>query len=710
MTTGAPASAPIASAEAEQATGAIGAGYRARTPGSRRVHERSLEGLTWARSTPGLRLGRQDLAHPIVLTAGEAGHVRDVDGNDYVDLALGGGSHVFGHAQPAIRTAIAGQVERGVCIGPNSDLAGEVAERLHALTGHERSAFLTTGSEAMMVALRLARCVTQKSRIAVFDGAHHGHYDGLLARRGEGAATVPSSPGVAETAVKETLILPLDVAGLSRALEAARGTLATVVIDAAHLAFAAPSELHELVRRVRDYTKGEGIPLLLDERATSLWLGPRGAAGVLGIEPEISVYGRTLAAGMPLAMIAGRARYLDAVDGGTWSFGDDSVPTKDKTFLAGTFNKHPVATAAALATLDHVAGAGREALGALAERAEAFASRLREITGGIFSVRHLGPLFHLSGSPELVDWLSLHLATRGVHAPELDAFYISPAHTDRDLAEVLAAFASGIDLLRVRATSPRPTATRVAAASAKRLVRRANPSAPMRLFCFHHAGGNIGTFAGWDTALAEHAELFLVELPGRVAGDAIPTSFSALVAELAEAIRGQIDRPFAFFGHSMGALLSFEIARSLRRAAGLVPRLLAVSGDPAPQFPDPNASQTLDGLDAKGIHDLLLGYGVPAAILEDASIMREFVPTLRVDLGLRASYVYAHEAPLDCPIAAFAGSSDHLATREQMAGWMAHTTREFSLRVLPGDHFFVRSAREDLLRFMSRDLGVAKMG
>lgn len=234
---------------------------------------------------------------------------------------------------------------------------------------------------------------------------------------------------------------------------------------------------------------------------------------------------------------------------------------------------------------------------------------------------------------------------------------------------------------------------------------RPNPQARLRLFCFPYAGGGAAVFHTWPRSLPSQVDVCPVQLPGREARLSEPpfTHITPLLQALASAVQPYLDMPFAFFGHSLGALISFELARWLRRQNQPGPLHLLVSGLRAPQAPNPEPPIYLLP-DAEFIQKLRRLNGLPQAVLDDAELMQLMLPLLRADMTVYETYVYTAEAPLDCPISAFGGLQDRVATRDNMAAWRDQTSRAFTLRMLPGDHFFLHSAQALLLQALSHDL------
>jgi medium-chain acyl-[acyl-carrier-protein] hydrolase len=230
---------------------------------------------------------------------------------------------------------------------------------------------------------------------------------------------------------------------------------------------------------------------------------------------------------------------------------------------------------------------------------------------------------------------------------------------------------------------------------------KSNPHALFRLFCFPYAGGAASAFYTWPDGLPREVQVCPVQLPGRESRLEEPpfTRLSPLVQALARAIRPYLDVPFAFFGHSLGALISFELARRLEPT----PRHLFVSGRRAPQIPD-RASPIHQLPEIEFVEEIRRLNGTPEGVLQSAELRQLFLPLLRADFAVHETYVYAAGVPLDCPITAFGGRQDSSVSREALGAWRAQTRRSFTLHMLPGDHFFPHSSRALLLRTLSQEL------
>jgi surfactin synthase thioesterase subunit len=235
-------------------------------------------------------------------------------------------------------------------------------------------------------------------------------------------------------------------------------------------------------------------------------------------------------------------------------------------------------------------------------------------------------------------------------------------------------------------------------------LRRGQPAAEAGLICFPYGGASAAVFHGWGERLPAAVDVHAVQLPGRTARLFEPpfTSLPALVEALAEALAPALARPTVMFGHSIGALLAFELTRELRRRRGRAPAALFLSACPAPHIPIRTRLHELPEPDL--IAQLAALGGTPAELLADRGLLDLVLPAVRADFELAETYSYAPEPPLELPIAAFAGRGDEHAGVDAVGAWREHTTAAFTLDVLGGGHFFIHAEAERLLDLICRRL------
>jgi len=252
----------------------------------------------------------------------------------------------------------------------------------------------------------------------------------------------------------------------------------------------------------------------------------------------------------------------------------------------------------------------------------------------------------------------------------------------------------------------RPAAPAPGPAQSPWLVSRGpSPRARLRLFCFPYAGGGAATYNAWHAGLPAEIEVVAVQPPGR-AGRSRERPFDRLgplVEALAAAVLPHLDRPYAFFGHSMGALIAFELTRHLRRAHGTQPARLFVSGRRAPHLP--RTKKPMHDLPEQEFMSELRGLnGTPEEVLAHPELMEMMLPLLRADFAVVETYEFAPEAPLECPVRAYGGLRDREVSREQLEGWREHTSADFGVRMLPGDHFYLQAEGALLTRSLAGEL------
>jgi len=278
---------------------------------------------------------------PLVLDRGDGPHVWDADGRRYIDYIGAWGPAILGHAHPAVIAAITKAAGNGLALGATHPLEIELAEAIRrAMPSMERLRFTSSGTEAVMSALRLARAATGRDLVVKFAGAYHGHSDGLLVEAGSGLATqaIAGSAGVPDAVAATTIVLPYnDLGAVSLAFAGHRGRIAAVIVEpvAANTGIVAPAP--GFLEHLRETTAADGALLVFDEVITGFRVGRGGAQERFGIEPDLTTLGKIIGGGMPIGAYGGRADLMDAPEPGG---------------IGGTFGGNPLACRAALAVLD----------------------------------------------------------------------------------------------------------------------------------------------------------------------------------------------------------------------------------------------------------------------------------------------------------------------------------------------------------------------
>jgi glutamate-1-semialdehyde aminotransferase/acyl carrier protein len=460
-----------------------------RMPQSKHLTETYRPVLADSRAVAGFRMLWKEMVFPVVVERGEGSHIWDVDGNEYVDMNMGFGSLLFGHSPAFIIEALQAQLKNGIQLGPQAHVAGRVAQLICELTGVERAAFCNSGTEAVMTALRLARAVTGRSKVALFEGCYHGTFDGVLVR-GDTAAdgslrAVPMAPGVPQHMIEDVLLLRYNSPESIETLKAHAHELAAVLIEPPR-SRRPDVQPKAFLQALRQLTEEAGAALIFDEVVTGFRFHPGGAQAMFDVKADLVTYGKAVGGGLPAAVIAGKAAYMDAVDGGQWQYGDASFPEADVTYFTGTYFKHPMIMPALLATLNYVKERGLKLQEELDEKTSYVVDTLNaylEQSGTPMKVVRLGSLFRFlyPGDLKYADLFYYHLLEKGVYLSETRNFFMSSAHTAADLEHLIRAVKESIEEMRAGGFLPAATAAASGAAEKgsanARAVLSAVPSA-----------------------------------------------------------------------------------------------------------------------------------------------------------------------------------------------------------------------------------------
>jgi glutamate-1-semialdehyde 2,1-aminomutase len=422
------------------------------TTRSEQLYERALKRLPGGVNSP-VRAMRSIGRDPIFIASGAGSRIRDVDGVQYVDYVCSWGPLILGHAYPSVVDAVTRAARDGTSFGAPTagevELAEQIADRIGSI---EMVRMTSSGTEATMSALRLARAVTGRSRVLKFSGAYHGHVDGLLADAGSGLATqsIPASPGVPEVAAAQTVIAPFnDFSKLWELIE--DPDLAAIIAEPipANMGLVPPADgFLELLREAADQN---GALLIFDEVISGFRVARGGAQERYGVVPDLTVLGKIVGGGLPAAAYGGRAELMERI-----------APAGD-VYQAGTLSGNPLAVAAGLATLAQLDEPAYERLGRTTEllatgiRAAAAAAgvdvQVQSLTG-LMTVFFTGEPVHDFAGAQACDteaygaWCR-ELLARGVYPPpsQFEAWFPSLAHSDADIELTIEAAARAFQAL-----------------------------------------------------------------------------------------------------------------------------------------------------------------------------------------------------------------------------------------------------------------------
>jgi glutamate-1-semialdehyde aminotransferase len=406
------------------------------------AHRKSL---ALNRNAAGFSKATKEFIYTLVCDRTDGAYIYDIDGNEYIDLTMGFGSVIFGHNYRPVRQAIEDQLSLSWSVGPITPLAGLLSTEIIKATGVERVAFFNSGTEAVMVALRIAKAITQKRYIVFFKGSYHGTFDSLLSLKNDQVTNLAKEivPGVTQSVLNESYLLEYGSQDSLEFIKARAHEIAAVLtepVQSRNPGF----QPREYLQELRVITAENNIALIFDEVITGFRIGVGGAQQHFKIKADIVTYGKVIGGGLPIGIVAGTAKFLDATDGGFWQYGDDSIPEIKSTFVAGTFCHHPLAMAASLKTLEIINKDNGKLLTELNEITEAFCARLNSFfsnQGIQVSVNHFASLFRFN-TPGKWNLLYFQLLLNGVYIWEGRNCFLSAAHTP----EVLTALEEKIKL------------------------------------------------------------------------------------------------------------------------------------------------------------------------------------------------------------------------------------------------------------------------
>ncbi|MGA8409160.1 MAG: glutamate-1-semialdehyde 2,1-aminomutase [Candidatus Acidiferrales bacterium] len=421
-------------------------------PRSAEIFERGKKTLVGGVDSP-VRAFRAVGGSPLVIDHALGTRLYDVDGREYLDYVCSWGALILGHAHPDVVAAVSEQAARGTSYGMTSPLEIDVGEKItHAIPSVEMVRFVSSGTEAAMSAVRLARAFTERDLVIKFEGCYHGHSDGFLSEAGSGLATlgIAACPGVPDAFARLTLNTPYnDLAGVETLFRQHPGKIAAIIVEpvAANMGVVAPAP--GFLEGLREITKREGALLIFDEVITGFRMAYGGAQQVYKIDPDLTVMGKIIGGGLPVAAYGGKRHIMER------------VAPLGPVYQAGTLSGNPLAMCAGLATLPKLEAPGfYEAVNARTQRlAEGLRAGLQEsgVVGAVNVAGSLLTIFFSSGpirnyadakksdTTKFAKFFQEMLA-RGIFLPpsQYEALFVSAAHTDADIERTIQAANEGL--------------------------------------------------------------------------------------------------------------------------------------------------------------------------------------------------------------------------------------------------------------------------
>lgn len=542
--------------------------YTKRTKLSKQNTQEHRQVLADPRVVAGFRAEWKEMVYPIVTVRSEGSRLWDLDGNEYIDILNGFGPIMLGHRPPFVEKAIEKQLHEGFEIGPQTLLAGEVARMICEFTGNERATFCNTGSEAVVAAMRVARTVTGRNKVVFFSGDYHGMFDEVLVKGFKKSGvpqTVPVAPGIPREKAANVVVLEYGAAESLEWIRQNAKDLAAVMVEPVQSRHPNLQPI-EFLKEVRKITQESETCLIFDEVVTGFRVHPGGCQALFGIRADLATYGKVLAGGMPIGVLAGKAKYMDALDGGMWQYGDDSYPSVGVTFFAGTFVRHPLTMAAVKAVMQHFQSEGPALQQRLSERTADMVKRLNELLKRKVVPTHVesfASIFYFS-FPSDFRFGSLfyyHLREKGIHVLEGFPCFLTTTHTDADIDRIVRGFEETIEEMQAGGALS-PPASEIAAHGADLVAQdRAHDALMTEPQREVFLAAKLA-----DDASCSFNESFSVHLRGPLQAEPLRESVNAVIARH-EALRATVNAD----GTTLHFLPELKLEIPLRDISGMEP-------------------------------------------------------------------------------------------------------------------------------------------
>jgi glutamate-1-semialdehyde aminotransferase/thioesterase domain-containing protein/acyl carrier protein len=580
--------------------------FTQRTAKSRAHAQEHRDHFADPRGVAGYRRIWKSMVYQIAVERSAGSKLWDIDGNQYIDIAMGFGLNLFGQSPDFVTQALQEQLTRGVEVGPQSPLAGQVAKMLCKLSRMDRVTFCNTGSEAVMAAMRIARTVTGKTKVVFFNKDYHGNFDQVLLRSSSIAnrpGSSPAAPGVPDFYASNTLVLEYGTEESLNIIQSQADQIAAILVEPVQSADP-DFQPQEFMNKLREITRQNNIAMVMDEVISGFRAAPGGAQEYFNVWGDMATYGKVLGGGLPIGALAGKKQWMDALDGGTWRYEDDSQPEADMTFFAGTFVRHPLAMTAAYQILQRIEDSGPQLQQTLNQQTEAMTREInRFFVEEKIPIRlaRFASLFRFIFPPDLeyADMLYFHLLDRGIFTRGWgDNCFLSTQHSQEDIQQIIQAVKSSCIELRQAGFLPEPgddpsdqtladnCTFKSTLASHATHIHASTPAtksplkicAPSRiscieeiqeegdlppLFCMPAADGLTLVYHELSNCLGKNQPMYGLNSPG-VFGEPVPETIEEMAGRFVEDILEVCpDGPYLLTGYCSGGTIALEVAQQL---------------------------------------------------------------------------------------------------------------------------------------------------
>jgi len=425
--------------------------YNQKTRRSKEYTQEHRSYMSDPRVVSGFKPLTKELVYSIVVNKSLGSRLWDLDGNEYIDALNGFGSNFLGYQPESVTRALHRQIDEGYEIGPQHVLAGQVCKLICGFTNFDRAALCNTGSEAVLGAMRIARTVTGRSTIVAFSGSYHGINDEVIVRGAKNLKSYPAAAGIMHEAVQNMLLLDYGTEESLTIIRERAHELAAILVEPVQ-SRRPDFQPVEFLKAIRKITLESGVVLIFDEVITGFRMHPGGAQALFGIQADLGTYGKVIAGGLPIGVIAGKKAFMDALDGGYWKYGNASVPESGVTYFAGTFVRHPLALAASLASLEYMKTKGPALQASLNEKTREMADTINQICiqkGISVYVAQFGSLWKIKFREEIPygELLFTLMREKGIHIWDGFPCFLTEAHSASDVKAITEKFEESVNEL-----------------------------------------------------------------------------------------------------------------------------------------------------------------------------------------------------------------------------------------------------------------------